>query len=402
MTGRRAYRNLWTVAVCGGRLILTLMLLLVMLTMSGCQLASTRESAQAQEPQAGPSEPELEPAPNPDISTAMKHLEAGRGEAARRVLATLAKRRPGSGVIEKLLRQIDQPPEQLLPGPYRLVAVGSGESLSLIAARELGDPLMFYALARLNGIEMPALVPVGTMLRVPEEMNAGRDQGIDGEITHAIDSDDNNDVNSDRPSTVAVEVLSEDSIKEVESIAEYLARSGRNDQARALLIGKLGDGGGAESTRELLAGLTLERTAELRGEGALARAVEVIDETLEVMGASGRRAGLVEQRDEIRLTMLREEVLRLRARGELAEAYRAAHTAANLETASKETALFADGLRAELVDSLHNDALVAWRDRNVDLAIRTWESLLEVAPDFEPARVYLERARRLRERLDQP
>lgn len=375
--------NRRTDAVRAGRLVPALALLFAM---TGCQLLETRETGQAGEPahRPAPTEPELEPVRKPDLSTAMGYLETGAGGAARTVLATLAENAPESSVLISLLRQIDEPAEQLLPGPYREVEVGAGESLSLIAARELGDPLMFYALARLNGIEVPAQVPVGTMLRVPEAVETGRDR------------------ERGRPSMAVAEAPPETAVPEIESVADYLARSGQNDQARAMLIGKLDEGGGVESTSQLLARLTLARAAEMRAKGAFAPAVEVIDEALAVIGASGRRPELVEQRNEIRSTMLREEALRLRDQGELVEAYRTADRAASLDSTSDEAVLLADDLRATLVDSLHNEAMVAWRDRNVDLAIRAWESLLEVAPDFEPARVYMERARRLRERLGEP
>jgi tetratricopeptide (TPR) repeat protein len=59
-------------------------------------------------------------------------------------------------------------------------------------------------------------------------------------------------------------------------------------------------------------------------------------------------------------------------------------------------------LREALVADYHDRALRAWRSRDIDLAIRTWDELVEAVPEFEPARVYLERARQLRRRLDAP
>jgi len=362
----------WT----AGRPILAFALSLVMLATGGCQLFETREAAPLPpEPPPESAQSTPEPVPEADLSTAMAHLEAGKGDAARAVLEELAKDAPGSSVVASLLRQIDTPVEQLLPGPYRQVKVDRGESLSLLAARELGDPLMFYALARLNGIEVPARVPVGALLRVPVNAEAAGHQ-------------------DEPPSEVTV--------AELESVAEYLARSGQSDQARAMLIDKLGEGAGAESTHALLASLTLEQAAEMRAEGAFVRAIETIDETLEVLGGSPQHLNLVEEREGLRSELLREEALRLRDDGELVEAYKAAQRAVNLDSDSGEAFVLMEELREELVGTLHNAALIAWRDRNVDIAIRTWESLLAAVPDFEPARIYLERARRLRQRLDEP
>lgn len=361
--------------------------LLFVLSTGGCRMFEARESQPPQVPVPQPPvQPESEPLAKPDLATAMDLLENGRGDAARTLLAALAEDAPRSRVLTSLLRQIDAPPEQLLPGPYRQVRVDAGESLSLIAARELGDPLMFYALARLNGIDVPAQVPVGTVLKVPE--TAGVDEG------------------RDLTPRAPAEGPSEVTVAEIESVARYLARSGQDDQARAMLIGKLGDseseGADVESARDLLATLTLEQASEMRASGAYARAIEAIDETLSVMSGSGQRQALADAREGIRSEMLRENALRLREQGELVEAYQVARKAADMQGAGREATGLVDELRAEIVDSLHNEALVAWRDRNVDLAIRTWESLLDVIPDFEPARVYLERARLLRERLDEP
>lgn len=368
------------------RFFAALLVSLLMLATSGCQLFETRESGQAppQPPQIEP-EParsEAEPLPETNLATAMEYMEAGRGRDARAVLAELARGAPGSRVLVSLLRQIDEPPESLLPGPYRRIEVGPGESLSLIAARELGDPLLFYALARLNGIEVPARVPAGSVLRVPESPQRQAD--------------------SDQSSVAAVEVPAEVAATEIESVAEYLSHSGQHGQARAMLIGTIAEGEGSESTRALLRRVTLEQAAELRAVGAFESAVDVIDESLAAMDGSSQRAALVEMRSDIRSEMWLQEALRLRDGGDLIEAYMMAQEAADLDAAPAEATLLEAELREEVVASMHNQALVAWRDRNVDLAIRSWEALLAVVPDFEPAQVYLARARRLRERLDEP
>jgi len=325
-----------------------------------------------------PAIPQPAPVPEASISTAIDYLESGKADRARTMLAELAAKAPGSTVLASLLRQIEAPIEQLLPGPYRRIEVGPGESLSLIAARELGDPLAFYALARLNNIEVPARVPVGTVLRVPDRSGTAS-------ATSAV---------PDEPTDI--------SPSEIESVAEYLDRSGQGDQARRMLIGRMQRGDAPESTRVLLIELTRERAADLGAAGEFERAISVIDQTLPVIEAPQLRTSLIELRSTTRSDMLLRSAAGLRDQGELIAAYEMAVQAAELDKSSSRADALVGEMRTTLVASLHNDALLAWRDRNVDLAIRTWESLLEAVPDFEPARVYLERARRLRERLDQP
>lgn len=298
------------------------------------------------------------------------------------MLVELAEAAPRSEVLSSLLRQVDAPAQQLLPGPYRQVEVGPGESLSLIAARELGDPLMFYALARLNAIDVPARIPVGTVLRVPASMT--------GE-------------NESRPApTSGAQPEPETPVSDAEAAAEYLARDGHGRQARGMLTNILAEGGGRDSTRELLVRLSLEGAAQLSEQGDYSGAIEVLDNALTAVEAAKRRTILIEARDAIRSQSLREAALRQRKRGELIHAYQSALRSAGLAPEPNEAAALLGQIQTELVETLHNKALVAWRDRNVDLAIRTWESLLEEVPDFEPARVYLDRARRLRKRLDEP
>lgn len=356
-----------------------LIVLMCLLSAGGCALFETPEPDEAPQPAPVPAARETQSQPA-DLPTAMEYLESGRGDEARQVLAELAEEAPGSTIVAGLLRQIDVPPEKLLPGPYRQVEVGPGESLSLIAARELGDPMMFYALARLNGIDVPARIPVGTLLRVPAHAEPDAEPA---------------------PAEIA-EAPAEISAREIESVAEYLARSGQEQQARDMLADKLAEGDGADSTRELLAGLTLAHAGELRAAAEYDRAIGAIDQALAVIGTADQRSDLIAERQRIQSQYLRDIALRLREEGKLVAAYQTARRAAGFGSASDNVAALADDLRAELVESLHNEALLAWRDRNVDLAIRTWESLLAVVPDFEPARVYLERARLLRKRLDEP
>jgi len=350
------------------------------IALGGCQSAEHRETPPPASPPMpeAPAIPQPAPVPEASLSTAIDYLESGKADRARTMLAELAAKAPGSTVLASLLRQIEAPIEQLLPGPYRRIEVGPGESLSLIAARELGDPLAFYALARLNNIEVPARVPVGTVLRVPDRSGTAS-------ATSAV---------PDEPTDI--------SPSEIESVAEYLDRSGQGDQARRMLIGRMQRGDAPESTRVLLIELTRERAADLGAAGEFERAISVIDQTLPVIEAPQLRTSLIELRSTTRSDMLLRSAAGLRDQGELIAAYEMAVQAAELDKSSSRADALVGEMRTTLVASLHNDALLAWRDRNVDLAIRTWESLLEAVPDFEPARVYLERARRLRERLDQP
>jgi tetratricopeptide (TPR) repeat protein len=87
-------------------------------------------------------------------------------------------------------------------------------------------------------------------------------------------------------------------------------------------------------------------------------------------------------------------------RGRLAEGHNAALSALAIDPDFVLSIETEQRLREALVADYHERALRAWRGRDIDLAIRTWRELLDHAPDFEPAQVYLGRATELRQRLD--
>lgn len=58
-------------------------------------------------------------------------------------------------------------------------------------------------------------------------------------------------------------------------------------------------------------------------------------------------------------------------------------------------------LRAEVVSSYHQRAIVLYRDQQLDQAIALWDRVLAIDPTFEPATVYRTRALELKHRLKQ-
>jgi len=105
--------------------------------------------------------------PRASASHAIELLSAGQQEAARSELTAVLAAQPTNAGAQRLLDQIDKDPVALLGArsyPYR---VKPGESLSVLADRFLGDSLLFYALARYNGIEAPNAMGAGQLLRIP-------------------------------------------------------------------------------------------------------------------------------------------------------------------------------------------------------------------------------------------
>ncbi len=107
------------------------------------------------------------PAQSKDIKKVVGWLEKGKWEKARKRLAKILEKNPRDATALKLIKQIDSEPKALLGASSIPYLVRPGDSYQTLAHRYLGDPLMFYALARYNGVSVPAKIKVGTTLRVP-------------------------------------------------------------------------------------------------------------------------------------------------------------------------------------------------------------------------------------------
>ncbi|MET0293991.1 MAG: LysM domain-containing protein [Phenylobacterium sp.] len=114
-----------------------------------------------------PAKPDLATAPADRTRQAIDLLTQGRPTLARPLLVTALVDDPDNRVAKRLLAQIDGEPKALLPGKPKTYTVGPGETFSMLAGRFLGDPLMFYALARYNGFAAPSQLAPGYVLQIP-------------------------------------------------------------------------------------------------------------------------------------------------------------------------------------------------------------------------------------------
>jgi hypothetical protein len=101
------------------------------------------------------------------LREAIADLYRGDGPAARRKLTALLRRQPGDPTARRLLSEIDTDPRVLLGAESYSYTMREGETLSSIAQRALGDPMLFYALARYNNIAVPSSVVAGQVILIP-------------------------------------------------------------------------------------------------------------------------------------------------------------------------------------------------------------------------------------------
>lgn len=101
------------------------------------------------------------------VGDAIKLLNAGDPAKARKQLKKVLATQPGDTIAARLLAQIDGDPAAVLPKGEHSYRTRPGDTMSDLADRFLGDPLLFYALARMNGIAAPGTLAEGTALRIP-------------------------------------------------------------------------------------------------------------------------------------------------------------------------------------------------------------------------------------------
>jgi LysM repeat protein len=132
-----------------------------------CSLTAMMLGACAHQPKAGPRPVLVQPIGNEQqIEDVVGALKQGDTRRARKLLKSLAKRDPANRKVAVLLEGLEGDPVKLLGAASYSYRVESGEQLTTLAQRYLGNSLKFYLLARYNGLKTDNLRP-GQVLRIP-------------------------------------------------------------------------------------------------------------------------------------------------------------------------------------------------------------------------------------------
>lgn len=350
---------------------------ILVLLLAGCQFMPQRVDEEAV-----PEQPmEVEPVA-PSIGEAIAHLQEGQIDYAEAVLDALLAQQPEHGTARLLMRQIREAPEALLGEDFVEIEVESGDSLSVLADRFAGNPLLFHSLARLNDIERPRLLRPGQRLKVP--------------APEALEPEED-PVESAAPDPAETGT----SMGPVERAADLRAE-GRHDRAYDLLLSEARSGGLDRNGQTSLAELAIEQSAAARRNDDPERAIQILDQVEPWLNEQARPDAFARERArvETRLAVLEAHKLVTRNDHDAAFELLGSHGVLGQGATSDSGLERPDGLMQALSNHYHAGALTAWRDQQVSEAIRLWQRVLEIDPDFEPAAVYLERARRVQRRLE--
>lgn len=318
------------------------------------------------------------------LSEVVDALDQGRIEAAEAALLEIIDQQPGATLALRFLEQIQTDPLKLMGEAHDVVVVQPGDSLSGIAERELGDALQFFALARYNGIDAPRRMSPGIELRIPHSLKQPEEPlaVVESSMIEASPG-----VELDLPPGAGLTMA-----------GRSLVESGRTAQAIALLSAGAEAGNLDSDGEELLAQATVQRAEALVAEGRQDDAVALLSEVSELLPPAGRH--LLEP--GLRTLEAREALVqgvRARRAGDLDEALALFERGLVLDPSNADLETEAANLRDLLVAKLHDQALIHYRDQELDRAIELWQRVEQLDPEFEPAQVYLERAVALRERL---
>lgn len=362
------------------------------LALSACQLWPFQP--QAEETAPTPAEERPEPTaqePAVGVESALNLLQDGEEEEAESILERLSQERPGDATVRLLLAQIRRPPEELLGEHYEEVQVQPGESLSAIAGRAIDNELLFYSLAKLNDIEVPRLLQAGQRLKVPRMVEAPDQPAEAAEAAEIAEQ---------QPREVQAEPEVPETMP-LEETARRLVAQDRYSQAHALLLSSVRAGRLPASGQSLLAEAAVALSQEALRQDDPEAAAKYLRQAEPWLAAEADRQVLQQQHSRVDARIQLEEAHQFLAQGDEAAAFDALIAARELDAGLAETqATRLARLEARLGEHYHDLALSAWRDQEVDRSVELWSRVVRIDPDFEPARRYLERARRAKRELE--
>jgi tetratricopeptide (TPR) repeat protein len=278
----------------------------------------------------------------------------------------------------------------VLGSEYFDYTVRSGESLSLIAERYLGDPLEFYILARYNGIDNPSRLDVNQTIRVPGTPPAPppADKVADTTEPTVVPAPETQEQTDTAPEADIEDTEQEDTAETPGSasvdfpVARLLYLNG--DYAGAIRI--LENANVDEASRELLVKSYTAYARELVTQGRLAEARSVMASASALEPTNQELIDqLADIDDRIEANLLVDEGLAQMQANDLTGAYKSFNEALVYEPDHPEATRQLTSVKQGLIEGYLEEAEAAFEQEDIDQAIDFWDKVLELDPDNQSA-----------------
>jgi tetratricopeptide (TPR) repeat protein len=325
-----------------------------------------------------------QPVAPPDTRTArelflqaLDELQAGTPDKARPTLERLLVVEPNNSAGKNLLQQLGADPVETLGKEYFQYKTQSGDTLSRIAKRFLGDPYKFYILAKYNDIQIPGHLEAGQSIKVPGKRPA-RMPVEPGVATQA------------EPDTSDLKL----------SEAKTLYASSRFQDAINMLEATVREDGASAELKEFLITVYVDYSGTLASAGQLIAAKGLVTKAL-IAYPDNRR--LRAQADLLARQVNVEQTYQAGLAAIKGAAWGKAYDLFVAVLATKPDHPRAKAklqeIRPRVIEYFHRNATKAYRKQDMDEAISNWDKVLEIDPQNSLAKSNRARAVELKERL---
>jgi len=331
--------------------------ILTLILVSGCQHTQTKPDQPAGADKTA--ETQSEPAQALSLSEILQNLQDGNYDDGQSALETYLEQHPDSTIANRLFEQLTADPESYLGSQHYFYTVKPNDSISAIAAEHLGDPLLFLILARYNDIDHPGRVMVGQRLRIPDNFATQTPQ----EPTQTEQAELQSDM------LPALETRTKVSLDPAQQDREFDPQA-QADQIKSLI-------------------------AEQQWNTALAKIAHIQEEH-----GSEHDALLTPLKAQAKAQLWQHRGQVLLDQGQTANAIDAFATALNYQPDLEPATSTYQTLVTEKVTALHEEAIILYRNQQLQRAITLWDEALALDPNFHPAMGYKSHAQELQRRLE--
>jgi tetratricopeptide (TPR) repeat protein len=333
--------------------------------------------------------------PRERLQLVMRHLSNGEPDKARVELQEYIDTNPKSPRANMLMKQIDQPASSYFPSANFAVTMDKGETISTLARDYLGDVFSFYALAKYNGIEKPAWIDEGQVIKIPSTPEA---------LKHKADLIA---MEQDGQAVMPEPVNGDDMLDQaLDSVVE---EAGMTEMATDET-----DGEAMASDSEMSEMMMPEELMrEAIASGDYVAAVEQLEMMKATEGLSSsedknsisvyqRAAMQLESSDPERAAEYYYESAKVQIKyGQREEAIPSLKKAVELDPGNLSAENTLRPIQQEYADKYHSEASIAYRKQELDKAIALWKKVIEIKPDHSAAKAYLAQAEELKAKLSE-